>query len=215
MTQSTLTDKLDELDRRFSEIGEQMNDPAIASDGIKIVALSKEHAALSRIVTPYRAFTKLAAARDEAQEILDDPDSDPEYKELAHEEIDELRHKTDDALEEVKGLLVMGDDADVGSVIMELRAGTGGDEAALFCGDLLEMYRRYAEQHHWKFEIMDGSPTEMGGYKDVTINIRGEGVWARLGYEGGGHRVQRVPKTESQGRVHTSAATVAVLPEPE
>jgi len=130
-------------------------------------------------------------------------------------EIDDLRHRSDEAMEMVKGLLVMSVDQEIGSIIMELRAGTGGDEAALFCGNLLTMYTRYAETRKWKIELMDARPTGMGGYKEVIINIKGDGVWERLGYEGGGHRVQRVPKTESQGRIHTSAATVAVLPEPE
>jgi peptide chain release factor 1 len=118
-------------------------------------------------------------------------------------------------MEDVKGLLVMSDEASIDSVVVEIRAGTGGDEAALFAADLLDMYRRYAEMRGWKFEVLSGSGTEMGGYKEVVANVRGDEVWQRLGYEGGGHRVQRVPKTESQGRIHTSAATVAVLPEPE
>jgi len=211
----SLIAKLDELDRQFDHAAEQMNDPAIACDGLKIVALAKEHAALSRIVAPYRAYKKLAGDRDEAQMILDDPEMEADFKELAAAEIDDLKHGADEAMEFVKGLLVMSDDAEIGSVIMEIRAGTGGDEAALFCGDLLNMYRSYAENKGWKIEFMDASPTEMGGYKDIVVNIKGQNVWSRLGYEGGGHRVQRVPKTESQGRIHTSAATVAVLPEPE
>ncbi|MBN1555803.1 MAG: peptide chain release factor 1 [Phycisphaerae bacterium] len=207
--------KLNELDRRFADINERMNDPAVASDGQKIVALAKEHSSLAKIVNPYREYRRLARQRDEAQEILDDPASEADLKELAGAEIDDLRHQTDDALDAVKGLLVMSDDLQIGSVIFELRAGTGGDEAALFVGDLLGMYRAYAEGKGWKIEIMSASPTELGGFREVVFNVKGEGVWSRLGYEGGGHRVQRVPKTESQGRIHTSAATVAVLPEPE
>lgn len=211
----TLIEKLDELDRRFEEISSLMNDPAVASDGQKIVALAKEHASLRKIVGPYREYCHLAKDRDEAQAILNDPAADAELKELASAEADQLRIAANASLEEVKGLLVMSEEQEIGSVIMEIRAGTGGDEAALFVGDLLDMYRHYAERHGWKTEIMDASPTEMGGFKEVVINIKGESVWARLGYEGGGHRVQRVPKTENQGRIHTSAATVAVLPEPE
>jgi peptide chain release factor 1 len=211
----TFIEKLEELDRRFEDISQKMNDPAIASDGQKIVALSKEHASLGKIVKPYREFRRLANDRDEAQAILNDPAADAELKELAAAETAELRDAADKALEDVKGLLVMSEDQEIGSVIVEIRAGTGGDEAALFVGDLLDMYRHYAERHGWKIEIMDASPTEMGGFKEVVVNIKGEAVWSRLGYEGGGHRVQRVPKTENQGRIHTSAATVAVLPEPE
>ena len=211
----SLIDKLDELDRRLDEVTAQMNDPAIASDGLRIVALAKEHASLSRIVEPYREYKKLAADWEQAQAILDDPEAEAELKELAYEEVGELKPAAEEAMDHVKGLLVMSDEAEIGSVIMEIRAGTGGDEAALFSGDLLNMYRAYAERNGWKVELMDASPTEMGGFKEVVVNIKGENVWARLGYEGGGHRVQRVPKTESQGRIHTSAATVAVLPEPE
>jgi peptide chain release factor 1 len=211
----SLITKLEELQRRFDEVTEQMNDPAIAANGEKIVALAKEHSQLTRIVEPYRQYLKIAADRDEAQVILDDPAADADLKTIAGAEIDDLRHAADEAMENVKGLLVMSVDQEIGSVIMELRAGTGGDEAALFCGDLLTMYRYYAERHKWKLEILSASPTEMGGFKEVVLNVKGEGVWSRLGYEGGGHRVQRVPKTESQGRIHTSAATVAVLPEPE
>lgn len=211
----SLIAKLDDLDRRFTEVSALMNDPDVASDGRRIVALAKEHAGLSKIVTPYREFCTLAAQRDEAQEILDAPDADTDLKELAGAEIDDLRHRADDALEAVKGLLVMSADLEIGSVIFEIRAGTGGDEAALFVGDLLNMYRSYAESKGWKVDVMSANPTELGGFREVVANVRGEGVWSRLGYEGGGHRVQRVPKTESQGRIHTSAATVAVLPEPE
>lgn len=211
----SLISKLEELDRRFAEISELMNTPAVASDGQKIVALAKEHASLSRIVKPYRLYRDLARQRDEAQEILDDPAADADLKELAAAEIDDVRQQADEAMEVVKGLLVMSDDMEIGSVILEIRAGTGGDEAALFAGDLLSMYRYYAERKGWKVEILSASPTELGGFREVVANVKGEGVWARLGYEGGGHRVQRVPKTETQGRIHTSAATVAVLPEPE
>ena len=217
MTQhpESLITKLDELDAHLVDVTRLMNDPEINSDSNRIVALAKEHANLSKIVERYRTFKDISAQRDEAQGILDDPDGDTDLKELANVEIDDLRHRAQDAMELVKGLLVMSVDQEIGSIIMEIRAGTGGDEAALFCGDLLTMYTRYAEGRKWKIEIMDTRPTEMGGYKEVILNIKGDGVWVRLGYEGGGHRVQRVPKTESQGRIHTSAATVAVLPEPE
>jgi len=211
----TLAAKLEELDRRYAEVGEQMNDPAVASDATKIVALAKEYSRLGKLVEPYRLYRRLVEQRDEARCIADDPGSDAEWKELAKAEFEELRKRADDALEQVKGLLVMSDDREVGSVMLEIRAGTGGDEAALFCADLLDMYRRCAEKKGWSFELLSASPTEIGGFREVIVNIKGQDVWRRLAYEGGGHRVQRVPKTEAAGRIHTSAATVAVLPEPE
>jgi len=211
----TLLAKLDELDRHYEAATEQMQDPAIASDPNRIVALAKEHSRLAQVVEPYRRYVQLARRLAEARAILDDPESDEELRHLASGEIEEVRPAAEKAIEHVKGLLVMSDDAEIGSVMLEIRAGTGGEEAALFAGDLLDMYRRYAEPRRWKFEVLSANPTEMGGFREVVVNITGQDVWQRLGYEGGGHRVQRVPKTESQGRIHTSAATVAVLPEPE
>ncbi len=213
-TRDPLLAKLDELDRLYREACEQMNDPEVASDPTRIVALAKEHARLGKIVEPYREYIDLLEQAREARTILDE-DADEDMRELAKAELDSLESRAEEAFEDVKGLLVMSDEAEIGSVMLEIRAGTGGEEAALFAGDLLTMYRRYAERQGWKLEILSASPTEMGGFREVVINIRGENVWSRLGYEGGGHRVQRVPKTESQGRIHTSAATVAVLPEPE
>lgn len=213
--QDSLIGKLNQLNEQYAALTEQMNDPAVASDGMKIVAIAKEHAKLGRIVEPYRQYCELQKQFDEAAAMLEDDSLDEEFRELAQSEWYELRDRVEAALDEVKGLLVMSDEAEVGSILMELRAGTGGDEAALFVSDLLEMYRRYAEQKGWKIEILSASPTELGGYREVVLNLKGQNVFARLGYEGGGHRVQRVPKTESQGRIHTSAATVAVLPEPE
>ena len=214
-TQGTLLDKLEELDRRFIEVTEQMNDPAVASNSARIVALAKERSRLTRIVEPYRRHRKLAADHDEAQAILDDPQSDRELRSLASGEIETLKHRCEEVLEEIKGLLVMSDESEIDSVMLEVRAGTGGEEAALFAGDLLDMYRRCAESKGWKFEVLSASPTDLGGFREVIVNVKGEGVWSRLGYEGGGHRVQRVPKTEAQGRIHTSAATVVVMPEPK
>ncbi|MHC4983088.1 MAG: peptide chain release factor 1 [Planctomycetota bacterium] len=213
--QDTLADKLEQLDRRYDEAAEKMKDPATASNGDAIVELARECARLAKIVEPYRKYKKLLAERDEAQGILDDPNSDAELKTLAAGEIEALKQKAQNALEEVKGLLVMSDSDEIDSVVLEIRAGTGGAEAALFAGDLLEMYRRHAESRGWKFEVLSANPTELGGFREVIVNVKGQDVWSRLGYEAGGHRVQRVPETESQGRIHTSAATVAVLPEPK
>lgn len=213
--EDNLLAKLNELDRRFEEVCEQLNDPEVAADRSRVVPLAKERARLARIVEPFRRYRSVAAQRDEARGILDDPHADEDLRQIAAGEIDSLREQASAALEEVKGLLVMSEDARIDSVMLELRPGTGGEEAALFCADLLEMYRRYAEARGWKFELLSASPTEMGGFREVIVNVRGQDVWTHLGYEGGGHRVQRVPQTESQGRIHTSAATVAVLPEPE
>ncbi len=215
MSQDTLIDKLNELDRLYTEAGQQMEDPDVASNAAQFIQVAKEHARLGKIVEPYRRYCKLLDDQAQAQSILDDADADADMRELATAEIDELRPQVDEALEDVKGLLVMSDDLEVGSVMLEIRAGTGGDEAALFAGDLLTMYQGFAAKNGWKLEVLSASPTELGGFREVVLSVKGEDVWARMGYEGGGHRVQRVPKTESQGRVHTSAATVAVLPEPE
>ena len=210
-TNTAVLNKLAELDARCVEIDQQISDPAIAADANKLVPLTKEQGKLMPLVSRYRDYMKNAAELDDARAMLEDP----EMKEMAEAEIESLSEQQESLLEEIKNTLVMADDAAIDSVIMEIRPGTGGDEASLFAGDLYEMYKRYADKQGWKVETMDFSGTEMGGIREVTLNIKGPGVWSHLGYEGGGHRVQRVPETESQGRVHTSAATVAVLPEPE
>ncbi|MBC8377955.1 MAG: peptide chain release factor 1 [Planctomycetes bacterium] len=211
----SVLNKLEELDGRCLEIAAQINDPDIACDPKKLIPLSKEQGKLMPLVRRYREYKQLTAQLDESRAILADPKQEAEYRELAEQEIDELTGKQESLLEEIQDTLVMADDAAIDSVIMEIRPGTGGDEASLFAGDLYEMYKRYADKQGWKVETMDFSGTEMGGVREVILNVKGAGVWAKLGYEGGGHRVQRVPETESQGRVHTSAATVAVLPEAE
>ena len=215
MSEEGLILKLEGLVRRYEETGEQMNDPAVASDPARIVAVAKEHSRLKRIVEPYRQYKTLAAHLDEARSILADEHTESELKALARTEVDSLGERLDTALEQIKALLVMSGDEQINSVMLEIRAGTGGEEAALFAGDLLNMYRRYAENRGWSFEILSANPTDLGGLREVIVNVKGDGVWGRLGYEGGGHRVQRVPKTEASGRIHTSAATVAVLSEPE
>ena len=206
--------RLEAASRRCDELEAEMNDPAIASDRARIVAAAKEHARVGRVVLPYRRYRDLSGQIDGVRSLLDDPATDPEMRELAEAEAAELASRADDLLEEITQLLVMSDSAEIDSVILEIRAGTGGDEAALFAADLLGMYTRYAEGKGWKVELLSGSPTELGGFREVIVNVKGEGVYQWLGFEGGGHRVQRVPRTEAQGRIHTSAATVAVLPEP-
>ncbi|MHC4441233.1 MAG: peptide chain release factor 1 [Planctomycetota bacterium] len=207
--------KLEELRQRYQAVTEEMNRPEVATDPNRIVQLSKEHGLLRRMIDPYQAYQETMAGLAESQTILDDPQADDEFKELAREEIEACRQKAGELMDSIKKALVTGEDAAVDSVIVEIRAGTGGQEAALFARDLYEMYLRYCESHNFKVELMDTSGAEMGGFKEVIFNIKGPGVYQHLGYEGGGHRVQRVPDTETQGRIHTSAATVAVLPEPE
>ncbi|MBN1437351.1 MAG: peptide chain release factor 1 [Sedimentisphaerales bacterium] len=207
--------KLAEFDARFTELEQQMNDPAIAGDPNKIVAVAKEHGKLSGPAQAFRQYTALDRQLVDAQEMIDDDQTDPEMRQMAQEEIESLTSQRDQVLNDAKAKLVMSDDAGIDSVIMEIRSGTGGDEASLFVADLYGMYSRYIEKQNWKLEPMSFSSTELGGFREVIFSVKGKGVWQALGYEGGGHRVQRVPETEAQGRIHTSAATVAVLPEPE
>ncbi len=207
--------KLDEIEQRYEEIEKQIADPEIASDPARLIPLSKEQGKLRSMVTKYREYKKAATGIEEAEQILADSEADEDFKALAKEEMQQLEATSNALLEEITNSFVMVDDMDIDSVIIEIRAGTGGEEAALFARDLYTMYIRYAEDHKWKVEQLDFSTSEKGGFREVIFGVKGSGVWAELGYEGGGHRVQRVPETESQGRVHTSAATVAVLPEPE
>ncbi len=208
-------EKLNELQNRYEEIDKQISDPSIASNPDKLIPLTKEQGKLRSIVTKYIEYKNIISSIEEAEMIVNDPQADADFKELAEEELEELRDKSGPILDSIKDTLVMSDDVAIDSVIIEIRPGTGGDEAGIFANDLYGMYTRYAEKHKWKVETMEFQGTEMGGLKEVIFNVKGPGVWAAFGYEGGGHRVQRVPETESQGRVHTSAATVAVLPEPE
>lgn len=207
--------KLDEVEARFEQIERQIADPAITSDSVKLIALSKEQGKLRAIVTKYREYKATVAGIKDAEQILEDDTMEEDFKGLAKEEIRQLEEKKNTLLEEIKNTLVMAEDMGIDSVIVEIRAGTGGEEAALFARDLYNMYVKYAEGRRWKVEELGFSATEMGGFRELIFSVKGDGVWAELGYEGGGHRVQRVPVTESQGRIHTSAATVAVLPEPE
>lgn len=213
--QDRLIAKLEELHQRYASIGEEMSRPEVASDPTRIVELNKEHGKLRRMVEPYNAYRKATADLADSEAILADPSADAEFRALAREEADAARRRADELVEQMKKALVTGEDAAIGSIIVEIRAGTGGEEAALFAGNLLAMYQRFCDRHGFKIEILDAAPSDLGGYREVVLNIRGEGVYQQLGYEGGGHRVQRVPETEAQGRIHTSAATVAVLPEPE
>jgi len=210
-----LLEKLDELEARLDQIERQIAEPDVASQPAKLIALSKEQARLKTIVSKYHKYKKLSAEIKDAEQILRDSTVKTDLKALAEEELEQLGNQKLVLLEEITNNLVMTDDIGIDSVIMEIRAGTGGEEAALFARDLYNMYVKYAETQKWKVENLSFSPTERGGFREVIFSVKGDGVWSELGYEGGGHRVQRVPATESQGRIHTSAATIAVLPEPE
>jgi len=210
-----LLSKLEEIEARFDEIDRQIADPAVARDGTRVVELSKEQGGLRTIVTKYREYKKAIADIADADLILADNTVEKDFKALAEEEIAQLQARKQRLLEDIRNALVMADDDAISSVIVEIRAGTGGEEAALFARDLYNMYVKYVEAYRWKTEPLHFSLSERGGFKEVIFAVKGSGVWSALGYEGGGHRVQRVPETESQGRIHTSAATVAVLPEPE
>lgn len=203
-------DKLDALTKRFDSIEAALSSGPSAEQFVK---LSKEYAELEPVVRPIQAYQKLLADLESAEELAES--GDKEMAEMAVAEISELKPKIEQSVAEIRILLLPKDAADERSVILEVRGGTGGDEAALFAGDLLRMYQRYADLQGWKFILMEESPGEVGGYKEVVANITGKGVYAKLKYESGVHRVQRVPATETQGRIHTSAATVAVLPEVE
>ena len=207
--------KLDEIAVRHEAITTEMSDPKTVANRARLVLLSKEHANLKRLADPYREYRKLQDQITEAESILADPAADAEFRGLAETELPDLRTRAGQIMEHLIDDLIVGDDANVDSIIMEVRAGTGGDEAALFARDLCDMYTRYATAHGFKVEVLDMSPNEYGGYREAILNIKGPGVFTHFGYEGGGHRVQRVPITEAQGRIHTSAATVAVLPEVE
>ncbi len=206
---------LDQFESRYIQIEDEIAQSASSGNTPLLVALSKEQGKLRDIVAKYREYKKITSEIDDAEQIIADDTVDADFKGLAKEEKEQLEPKRQNLLEEIKNTLVMAEDTAIDSVIMEIRAGTGGDEAALFARDLYEMYVKYAESRKWKVEQLDFSSSEMGGFREVIFNVKGPNVWSELGYEGGGHRVQRVPATESQGRIHTSAATVAVLPEPE
>jgi peptide chain release factor 1 len=203
--------KLEAIERRFEELTAQLSDPAVASSGERFRKVSKERAGLEATVTALRAWRKLS------QEIADNEGllADPEMREMAKEELLGLRPRLDPAEEQLKLFLVPRDPNDDKDVILEVRAGAGGDEAGLFAAELLRLYLRHAERQRWKAEVVDTSPGALGGIKEATVAISGDAVYSWLKHESGVHRVQRVPATEAQGRIHTSTATVAVMPEAE
>ena len=200
--------KLEAVERRYEELNKLISDPEVIARQNEWKNLMKEHSDMVDIVEKYREYKKVKEAYDEAQEMLADKD----LKELAEMQMDECREKLPKIEEELKILLIPKDKDDEKNIICEIRGGAGGDEAALFAGTLFRMYSMYAERKHWKLEVLNENATELGGYKEISFMITGKGVYSRLKFESGVHRVQRVPDTESSGRIHTSTATVAVLP---
>jgi len=205
-------DKLQEVKERFEQINEQLSDPAIMSDQNKLVKLSKERSNLLDIVSAYDEYLDVVKNIKGNQEVIDAAE-DKELTELAELELDELKARRNELEEKIKLLLIPKDPQDDQDVILEIRAGTGGEEAGLFAGDLLRMYTRFAELKGWHTELMDLNEATMGGIKEAVMAIRGDGIYGMLKFESGVHRVQRVPATEASGRVHTSAASVVVMPE--
>lgn len=206
-------DKLIDLERRYIELSDKINDPEIISNNEEWRKLMKEHSDISPIVNKYKEYEQTKQAIEDAKEMLNE--SDEEMRKLAKEELNENTEKLEEIKEELKILLIPKDPNDDKNVIVEIRGGAGGDEANIFAGDLYRMYSRYAERRRWKTEIMSSTPSDMGGFKEISFMIMGQGAYSRLKYESGVHRVQRVPDTESSGRIHTSTVTVAVLPEVE
>jgi len=209
---STLYEKLKQVEARYDEMSQQLSSPEVLADSARIQKLAKNHSELSEIVAKYRKWKKIEQGLREAKQMANDAE-DLEMRQMAHEEEKQLTTQLAEIEEELKVLLLPRDPLDEKNVILEIRAGTGGDEAGLFAGELFRMYSRYAETKGWKVEVLESSPTSLGGVKDITAAISGQKVYSKLKYESGVHRVQRVPATEQQGRIHTSAATVAVLPE--
>lgn len=205
--------KLESLERKFLDLEQELADPTVFNDQDRYRKLTKAHSDLKPVVDIFRQYRELKQNLADNQELLND--ADPDIREMAHEEIKSIEEKLPELEHDLKVLLLPTDPLDEKNIILEIRAGTGGEEAALFGGDLFRMYCRYAEKMGWKVEIMSQSESDNGGYKEVIALISGNRVYSHLKYESGTHRVQRVPATESQGRIHTSAATVAVMPEAE
>lgn len=214
MSQTSLLEKLEVLVIRFEEIGKLITDPDVISDMKRFVKLNKEYRDLEKIATAKKEYEQILTGIEEAKSILEN-ESDPELREIAKEELDACNERLPHLEEEIKLLLVPADPQDGKNAIVEIRGGTGGDEAAIFAGDLFRMYIKYCESKGWRVEVTSSNEGTSGGFKEVIFTVTGENVYGTLKYESGVHRVQRVPATETQGRVHTSAATVAVLPEAE
>jgi peptide chain release factor 1 len=214
MSKNLILDKLEGVRNRFEEIGRQLTEPDVMDDMKKYIQMNKEYKELSPVIAAYLDYKNTLSNIDSAKAILAE-EKDEEMREMAKAELDELTGKVDGMEEKLKILLLPADPQDGKNAILEIRAGTGGDEASIFAGDLFRMYTKFCEQKGWKAEITNFTEGTAGGYKEIIVDVRGEGVYGILKYESGVHRVQRVPQTETQGRIHTSAATVVVLPEAE
>ena len=208
-------DQLQAVEDRYEELGELLSDPEVVSDTKRFMALSKEEASTRETVAVYRDYKKVLQNITDAEEMIKDASGDSELEEMAKEELKEAKAAKEEYEEKLKILLLPKDPNDDKNIILEIRGAAGGDEAALFAGDLLNMYQKYAESQGWRFEVMETSVNGVGGIKEVVAMVSGQSVYSKLKYESGAHRVQRVPVTESQGRVHTSTATVLVMPEIE
>jgi peptide chain release factor 1 len=214
MAETSLLEKLEGLQNRFMEVSTLITDPSMISDMKRFVKLNKEYRDLEKIAIAQKEYQGLLQNITDAKELLDS-ESDPDIREMAREELDSSQERLPSLEEEIKLLLVPADPEDAKNAIVEIRGGTGGDEAAIFAGDLFKMYAKYCENKGWKVEVTSTSEGTSGGFKEIIFSVTGDNVYGILKYESGVHRVQRVPATETQGRVHTSAATVAVLPEAE
>ena len=207
-------DKLDSVLRRYEEIEENLARPEVATDFERVQALAKERASLEELVEISRDHQKLNHEREDLEQLLHE-ETDPELVRMAREELEPINERLAQLLQQLKLALLPKDHNDARNVIVEIRAGTGGAEASLFASDLYRAYTRYAQLHSWKVDVMDSNPSGLGGFNKIVFEVQGEGAFSRLKYERGVHRVQRIPETETQGRIHTSTATVAVLPEPD
>ncbi|MDQ3829984.1 MAG: PCRF domain-containing protein, partial [Candidatus Tectomicrobia bacterium] len=202
-------DKLDALEQRFTELNELMSRPEIFTKAAEYQRYARERAELAKIVDMYQQFKRVTQEKDGVQRLLEEAVDDAEMSQLGHEELAQLAEQEEKLTYELKTLLLPADADDQKNVIMEIRAGTGGEEAALFAADLFRMYSKYAERQGWRVEFLESHPTGIGGFKEIIASVEGRGAYSKLKYESGTHRVQRVPVTESQGRIHTSAVTVA------
>jgi len=208
-----MLDKLEFLEEKYIDLSEKISDPEVIANSSEWQKLVKEHAQLEPIVLKYKEYKDAKTQLEESKAMIYDKSLDEDFREMAKEEVKELTAKIDEAEAELKVLLLPKDPNDERDVIVEIRAGVGGDEAGLFAGNLFRMYTRYAERNRWRVEVMSANETDIGGFKEVVFMVKGDRAYSKLKYESGVHRVQRVPDTESSGRIHTSTATVAVLPE--
>ncbi len=211
---ATIFEKLDQIESKYEELTQQLSSAEVLADSTRLQKLAKTHAEMGEMVARYRAWKEIEKGLRGAKQMLVEAE-DAELKQMAHDEVRDLEAKRESVEHELRILLLPRDPNDEKNIILEIRAGTGGDEAALFAAELFRMYSRYAESQGWRVEVMDSAPSSIGGLKEIVAGITGRKVYSKLKYEMGVHRVQRVPKTEQQGRIHTSAATVAVMPEAE